>query len=118
MTADLSTSTATGWGTDTIANFEGLAGSLTRRSADRRRDRQPDRRPGGNDTLSGGAGTDGLDGDAGNDILDGGPGPDLAFYDYSPNAVVVSLSSRTARGWGTDTLRGIEDLHGSQRSTS
>ena len=31
-------------------------------------------------------------------------------------AVVASLASKTARGWGSDTLRGIEDLHGSQKS--
>ena len=116
MTADLSTNTATGWGTDTLANFEGLVGSLnddllTGDATDNLLDGRA-----GNDTLSGGEGSDGLDGDAGNDILDGGPGPDLAFYDYSPNAVVASLASHTTRGWGTDTLRAIEDLHGSQKS--
>jgi Ca2+-binding RTX toxin-like protein len=116
VTADLSTNTATGWGTDTLANFEGLVGSLnddllTGEATGNLLDGRA-----GNDTLSGGGGSDGLDGDAGDDILDGGPGPDLVFYDYSPTAVVASLASHTARGWGTDTLRSIEDLHGSQMS--
>ena len=91
ITADISTSTATGEGTDRIANFEGLVGSpnddfLTGDANINLLDGRA-----GNDTISGGAGDDGLDGDDGNDILDGGPGIDLAFFDYSPNAVVVSL---------------------------
>jgi hypothetical protein len=116
VTADLSTNTATGWGTDALGNFEGLVGSLnddllTGDATDNLLDGRA-----GNDTLSGAEGSDGLDGDDGNDILDGGPGQDLAFYDYSPRPVVASLAAHTTRGWGTDTLRSIEDLHGSQKS--
>jgi Ca2+-binding RTX toxin-like protein len=116
VVVSLETNTATGWGNDTLAGFEGVVGSnfgddtLTGDGAANILDGRA-----GNDTLAAGAGADGLDGDAGNDTLDGGPGGDLAFYDYSPNAVVVNLSSGRAVGWGTDTLRAIEDLHGSQK---
>ena len=47
VTADLSTNTATGWGTDTLANFEGLVGSLNDDLLTGDGDRQPARRPGG-----------------------------------------------------------------------
>jgi Ca2+-binding RTX toxin-like protein len=115
VNASLETNTATGWGTDKLANFEGLVGSLhdDTLSGDPRGNLLDGRA--GNDTLLGGGGPDGLDGDVGNDLLDGGPGTDLVFYDYSPSAVVASLASHTGRGWGTDTYRGVEDLHGSQQ---
>jgi Ca2+-binding RTX toxin-like protein len=117
VNASLATNTATGWGTDTLANFEGLVGSnlgddtLTGDAHDNLLDGR-----GGNDVLLGGQGSDVLDGDAGNDVLDGGPGTDLVFYDYSPYAVVANLATHVARGWGTDTLRSVEDLHGSMLS--
>jgi Ca2+-binding RTX toxin-like protein len=60
-----------------------------------------------------GRGLDGLDGDAGNDLLDGGPGPDFVYYYFAPGGITANLGSRRARGWGTDTLRGIEDIEGS-----
>jgi Ca2+-binding RTX toxin-like protein len=116
VSASLVTNTATGWGTDTLAGFEGLVGSnfggdtLTGDDQVNLLDGRA-----GNDTLLAGGGDDGMDGDAGNDLLDGGPGIDLAFYDYSPRAVVASLATRRTTGWGTDTLRSVEDLHGSQK---
>jgi Ca2+-binding RTX toxin-like protein len=71
----------------------------------------------GSDRLSGGAGEDVLSGDAGDDVLDGGgqpaDGTDFAAYDASPAAVVASLRSGTATGWGSDQLRGVEGLSGS-----
>jgi Ca2+-binding RTX toxin-like protein len=116
VAVSLVTNTATGWGTDTLAGFEGLVGSnfgddtLTGDDQINLLDGRA-----GNDTLLARGGDDGMDGDAGNDLLDGGPGTDLAFYDYSPRAVVANLSSRRVTGWGTDTLRAVEDLHGSQK---
>ncbi len=115
VTASLETNTATGWGTDTLANFEGLVGSQLNGdtlTGDNQINLLDGR--GGNDTLMGGAGGDALDGDDGNDVLDGGPGVDLVFYDYSPRGVSANLSSHTGHGWGTDHYRSIEDLHGSQ----
>ena len=116
VAVSLVTNTATGWGTDTLTGFEGLVGSDFGDDT-LEGDDQINLLDGraGNDTILAGGGDDGMDGDAGNDTLDGGPGIDLAFYDYSPRAVVASLSSRRVTGWGTDTLRGVEDLHGSQK---
>jgi Ca2+-binding RTX toxin-like protein len=79
----------------------------------------------GNDSLSGNGEHDLLDGGAGNDTLDGGTLGDLdeAFYETSPNAVIVNLSNivqagvaaHTAHdGFGTiDTLINITDVFGS-----
>jgi Ca2+-binding RTX toxin-like protein len=117
VTASLETGTATEWGTDTLAGFEGLIGSNLAGDT-LAGDDQVNLLDGraGDDTLLAGGGDDGMDGDAGNDTLDGGPGRDLVFYDYSPRGVVVSLASHRATGWGTDRLRGVEDLHGSQKA--
>jgi serralysin len=113
VTASLATSSATGDGTDTFVALEGLSGSplndtLAGDSGDNLLDGF-----GGNDVLSAGAGIDALDGDAGNDVLDGGPGIDFVYYIFAPRGITANLGTRKARGWGTDTLRGIEDLEGS-----
>jgi Ca2+-binding RTX toxin-like protein len=114
VVASLVSLSATGFGTDLLAGLEGLAGSpfddsLTGDNLPNLLDGR-----GGNDVLSGQGGVDGLDGDEGSDLLDGGPGIDLAFFDYAPRAVVASLAGGTARGWGADRLRNVEDLHGTR----
>ncbi|MFC3181955.1 calcium-binding protein [Cypionkella sinensis] len=65
----------------------------------------------GNDSLTGGLGDDRLQNDAGNDTLDGGGGNDTAVFVGSA-AATVSLALGTAQvtGYGTDTLRYIENL--------
>jgi Ca2+-binding RTX toxin-like protein len=91
---------------------------------------------GGNDRICGGAGVDALfgqggvdiiageeDGDqlsggAGNDVLDGGTdaaGLSGDYVNYFPSkaAVTVNLSSGTATGEGTDKLKRIENVFGS-----
>lgn len=71
----------------------------------------------GNDKLSAGKGPDILVGEAGNDSLDGGSQSkgqtDFAGFRFAPGPVVVDLSNGTATGWGTDTLKGIEGVGGS-----
>ena len=69
----------------------------------------------GNDTIRGGGGADELWGQAGNDTLDGGAEFDLARYRDSTAGVVASLTTGSAQDGfgGTDTLVGIEGLHGS-----
>ena len=73
----------------------------------------------GDDHLIGGAGNDVLDGGVGNDLLDGGAGIDTASYRSAASAVTVNLALTTAqdtKGDGTDTLRSIENLTGSQHA--
>ena len=116
VTASLVTNSATGEGTDTFVALEGLSGSrlndvLSGDDGDNILDGV-----GGDDVLLGQGGIDGLDGDAGNDVLNGGPGIDFVYYLFAPRGITANLGSRKARGWGTDTLRGIEDLEGSPHS--
>lgn len=65
----------------------------------------------GHDSLIGGSGNDRLQNDAGNDTLDGGAGIDTAIFTGSA-AVTINLRLTTAQvtGYGTDTLRNIENL--------
>ena len=112
--ASLSTRTATGEGTDTFVDVEGVVGSafpdtIEGDAADNVIDGGP-----GDDHLSAGAGLDYLDVDDGNDTIDGGPGDDLLSYHYAPAPVVVDLARGAATGWGDDTVASVEDLHGSQ----
>lgn len=69
----------------------------------------------GADRLEGGAGADKLAGGGGNDVLDGGAGSlDEASYLSSASGVRVDLARGTAVGAGSDRLRGIETVTGSQ----
>src|SRR5215475_3762499 len=70
---------------------------------------------GGDDSLSGGADNDTLTGSRGADVLDGGSGIDTAVYEFSDEAVFVSLQADTANGGDAagDELIGIENLIGS-----
>ena len=71
----------------------------------------------GDDTLDGGDGNDTLDGGAGDDDLDGGEGVDTASFSGADGGVDASLLDETASALvgngGTDTLRNIENLLGS-----
>ncbi|MFC3612451.1 calcium-binding protein [Lutimaribacter marinistellae] len=71
---------------------------------------------GGNDSLLGQTGDDQLWGGAGNDTLDGGGGIDVARYQTSTSRVAVDLAAGTGHDGlgGTDVLRGIENLDGSE----
>lgn len=94
---------ATGWGTDTLLNFENVAGS---NFADR---------------ITGSAGSNTIEGRGGNDTLDGGAGTDTASYAGAVAAVVVSLAASGAQstgGAGTDTLANFENLIGSAHHDS
>ena len=132
-TASLATGVARSNGLEKLVNMEGLAGS----------DRGPDHLTGdgkqnflegygGGDVLSGGGGPDVIFGDAGNDTLAGGAGDDKLFggpdsdnldggagsadivsYINSVSAVHADLTTKTATGEGTDSLKGVESLSGS-----
>jgi len=76
----------------------------------------------GSDELYGGAGNDKIDGQTGNDYLAGAEGNDLSIggegvrdlvqFHGGPNPVTVDLGTGKASGWGSDQLRGVEDVSG------
>ena len=116
VVVDLSARTASGDGTDTLANVNSVVGSdfddvLTG-------DGHMNLVAGedGNDTIRSGGGSDMVSGDAGDDVVDGGAGRDVAVYYDSPNGVVVNLGTGKAVGWGTDRLSHFEDVDGSKHS--
>lgn len=86
-------------GTDTLVSIEDVRGSAH------------------NDTLSGSdtGSYENFRGNAGNDVIDGKGGYDRVDYSAAPSAVVVNLAAGTAQDGqgGTDTLRNIEDVRGS-----
>jgi Ca2+-binding RTX toxin-like protein len=69
----------------------------------------------GNDTITGLAADDNdIAGGPGDDTIDGGlGGEDTADFWDSAEAVTVSLTAGTATGDGTDTLKNMEDVYGS-----
>jgi Ca2+-binding RTX toxin-like protein len=68
---------------------------------------------GGSDRLDGQSGSDFLAGAGGNDLMVGGKGArDLVLFRGGPKAVAVDLATGTARGWGSDRIKGVEDVSG------
>jgi Ca2+-binding RTX toxin-like protein len=92
--ADLSTGQATGEGTDQLIGIDGLVGSDF------------------DDTLIGDEAQNFFDGREGDDTIDGGGNFDFVAYIYATGPVTVDLTAGTATGQGTDTLTGIEAVHG------
>ena len=132
VTASLATGQAQSQGTETLRNFEGLAGSSgnDHLTGDGKQNFLEGYQ--GDDVLSGGGGPDVIFGDQGNDRLDGGAGDDKLFgganndvlsggggaadtvsYINSASAVHADLATKSATGEGTDTLIGVESLSGS-----
>ncbi len=72
----------------------------------------------GDDSLNGGAGDDEIWGEAGADTIDGGDGSDLIRYREDARGVTVDLTagSATDGSGATDTLRSIENVHGSEHA--
>jgi Ca2+-binding RTX toxin-like protein len=122
VTANLDNGTATGEGSDTLANdLEGLFGSTTaddQLTGDNKNNFISG--DGGNDTVNGGQGDDWLGGGAGNDTVDGGQG-NYDLVDFStlsvPGAlsagVTVNLAAGTSTGEGTDHFSNTEAVFGS-----
>ena len=68
-----------------------------------------------NDVLVGGIGNDDFFGGGGDDLIDGQDGVDRVIYLCDPAGVIVDLTAGTATDGfgGTDTLRNIENITGS-----
>lgn len=98
--ANLSTRTATGEGTDTLTNIEGVIGSPL------------------DDTLTGSSGVNLFIPLTGNDVVEGGDGVDFVDFEASSAPITANLSTGTATGEGTDTLTHIEGLIGSPGNDS
>jgi Ca2+-binding RTX toxin-like protein len=86
VTVNLVTGTATGQGNDSLLNIENVTGSSL------------------NDTIIGSTGSN---------VIDGGAGIDTVRFNGVAAAVTVDLVKGTATGQGTDTLRNIENVTGS-----
>lgn len=75
---------------------------------------------GGNDSIYGMGGDDILNGGTGNDLIDGGAGDDLVSFkvDGGTQGATVDLSITTGQntGFGTDQIRGVENLEGTQNN--
>lgn len=113
VTVNLELGTSTGFGTDTLLNIENISGSafddvLVGDTKD-----NAIFGAGGNDVLISGAGGDTVIGGAGDDALDGGEGIDSAQFIDATGSVTVNLELGTSTGFGTDTLRNIENVVGS-----
>jgi Ca2+-binding RTX toxin-like protein len=69
----------------------------------------------GNDTLLGGSGNESLSGGQGNDIVDGGAGFDSVTYSGTTGSVVNLVTQTATDGLGgTDVIRNVESIFGSQ----
>lgn len=66
----------------------------------------------GNDAVRGDAGYDFLGGGPGDDTIDGGTDVDTVIHLGAVGPVTASLAIGKATGEGTDTLTGIENMHG------
>ena len=84
-----------GGGTDTLSNFEHVAGSAF------------------NDSLTGDAGNNTFTGGDGDDTLTGGLGTDTVDYSAAAAAMTVDFLTGSATGEGSDTLATIENVVGS-----
>jgi len=96
VTANLTTGTVTGEGSDTVANIENIVGSHH------------------DDMLTGDAGPNVFWPRRGNDAIDGSGGEDWVSFEFSSAPITADLSAGSATGEGTDTLAGVENLFGSR----
>jgi Ca2+-binding RTX toxin-like protein len=127
-TVDLGAGTATGQGTDTLVNIDGVDGTKFDDMLTGSAGSNFIAGLGGNDTIDG-AGNAGdfdspatidelrfdfLAGDGGDDTLTGGAGTNVAAYDTANAGVNVDLQTGQATGQGTDTLNGINVVLGTQ----
>lgn len=122
---DLRAETANGEGTDTVLNFEAVAGSCFDDVIGGSSESNFLNGGWGTDRLSGRGGLDVLEGDndlsrgipwcvedEGDDILDGGVGDDWVTF-FGADGVQASLKDGTSQGSGNDRLLSISSIGGS-----
>lgn len=113
VNVDLEAGTATGWGTDTLVGITSVVGT---EFADVLRGSNGFNcfdGLAGDDVLAALGGDDCVYGGTGDDSVDGGPGLDLLSFRYSGAPVRVNLARGTARGEGSDSVAGVEEVIGS-----
>ncbi|HEV2756293.1 MAG TPA: calcium-binding protein [Actinomycetota bacterium] len=67
------------------------------------------------DRALGSAGRDAVDGGSGSDVLDGGTSRDVVAFAAAPSGVTVDVARGVAHGDGSDVLRALEIVAGSDR---
>jgi Ca2+-binding RTX toxin-like protein len=104
VVVDLTASSATGDGHDTLSGIEGIFGS-----------RHGDRLVGdsGDNFFVAGGGNDQISGKGGDDSINGGDGLDTIDYSSAKKRVTVNLGTDKALGQGADSLVSIEVVVGS-----
>ena len=112
--ASLTTGVATGDGTDTLVNVEGLFGSTFDDTLEGNELANVFVGWDGNDRSAGLGGFDYFNADDGDDAFDGGSGDDLVYYDFAPGPVTVDLAAGRSVGHGADAFVSIEDVYGSK----
>lgn len=93
VTANLSTGSATGEGTDTLSNLENITGSNYNDTLTGSTGNNVIKGGSGNDTISGGDGADTLYGEDGNDTITGGNGNDLLYGGYGTDSLTGSAGA-------------------------
>jgi Ca2+-binding RTX toxin-like protein len=104
---DLANHTASGEGRDTVSGVENVIG--TAHDDDLTGDAVAN-------VLAGGDGNDRIDGGDEADTLVGGDGKDTAAFASAAQGVTVDLRKGTAKGAGSDTLDGFENVEGSGKA--
>jgi Ca2+-binding RTX toxin-like protein len=95
VTAELTSGSASGDGTDDLTGIEALEGSPF------------------DDHLTGNNADNHFAGLAGNDTLEGGGGFDTAYFQFATSPVTIDLAGGSATGDGSDSLSDIEGALGS-----
>jgi Ca2+-binding RTX toxin-like protein len=107
VTANLSTGTATGQGTDTLSGVENVAGSAFADSITGSTGANAVAAGAGDDVVSGQDGNDTLRGGAGNDTVNGGVGADLVLGASGDDTLRAGAGNDNLKGGaGNDALRG------------
>ena len=109
VTINLTAGTASGWGTDTISNFQNVIGSNNGDTISGST---------GNDSITGGTGSDLIFATRGSDTYAGGGGTDTLSYTNLPGYMTLHLdtSSSTDYQGGVDSFSGFTSYVGTSHN--